>query len=213
MRAKRPGAREAIIAAATELIRVNGVAGTSISDVVTASGTSAGAIYHHFGSKERLVLEVGRQILTAPMSMIMATASDLTPEALFTAALDRVAADEDIAQLLLQIWAEAKSNPRLGAMLLREASAARQSIIGYIEGWSAEHSPETDAAAVVSAIMSLVTGYAVQRGLGLEIDLAAYRRLGVRMITDVCGPRGAGPTLPAVSVGGDGLAAGKRSGA
>ena len=111
---RRPAAREVILRAATELIRVNGVAGTSISDVITRSGTSAGAIYHHFGSKERLVLEVGRNAMAVPMTMIMATATDLSPDALFAAALDRVGEDEHTPELLLQIWAGAKSDPSRG---------------------------------------------------------------------------------------------------
>jgi AcrR family transcriptional regulator len=40
--------RQAIIDAAGELIRSHGVQGASIARLVKLSGTSAGAIYHHF---------------------------------------------------------------------------------------------------------------------------------------------------------------------
>ncbi len=189
---RRPaGAREAILRAATELIRVNGVAGTSISDVITRSGTSAGAIYHHFGSKERLVLEVGRNAMAVPMTMIMATATDLSPDALFAAALDRVGEDEHTPELLLQIWAGAKSDPSLWALLLREVATVKASIIVFIGGWCADHAPGTDPGVLASAMMSLVTGYAVQRSLGLEIDQEAYRRFGADMIVEVTSGRAA----------------------
>lgn len=187
VRAKRPGAREAIIAAATELIRLRGVAGTSISDVIAASSTSAGAIYHHFGSKERLVLEVGRAAMAVPMTMIMRTSTGLSPAELFGAALDRVTEDEDTPELLLQIWAGAKSDPGLWRLLISEVSTVKGSIITFIGGWCAEHAPGTDPAAVANILMGLITGYAVQRGLGLEVDAAAYRQLGVRLLAGVVG--------------------------
>lgn len=185
MRAKRPGAREAIIAAATELIRLHGVDGTSISDVIAASSTSAGAIYHHFGSKERLVLEVGRTAMAVPMSMIMQTSAGLSPAELFAAALDRVTEDEDTPELLLQIWAGAKSDPGLWRLLISEVGTVRGSIVTFIGGWCAEHAPGADPAAVANILMGLITGYAVQRGLGLEVDPHAYRDLGVQLLTSL----------------------------
>jgi AcrR family transcriptional regulator len=185
VRAKRPGAREAIIAAATELIRLHGVDGTSISDVIAASSTSAGAIYHHFGSKERLVLEVGRTAMAVPMSMIMQTSAGLSPAELFAAALDRVTEDEDTPELLLQIWAGAKSDPGLWRLLISEVGTVRGSIVTFIGGWCAEHAPGADPAAVANILMGLITGYAVQRGLGLEVDPHAYRDLGVQLLTSL----------------------------
>ncbi len=185
MRAKRPGAREAIIAAATELIRLHGVDGTSISDVIAASSTSAGAIYHHFGSKERLVLEVGRTAMAVPMSMIMQTSAGLSPAELFAAALDRVTEDEDTPELLLQIWAGAKSDPGLWRLLISEVGTVRGSIVTFIGGWCAEHAPGAEPAAVANILMGLITGYAVQRGLGLEVDPHAYRDLGVQLLTSL----------------------------
>nr|WP_300144311.1 TetR/AcrR family transcriptional regulator [Propionicimonas sp.] len=182
-RRRRPAAaREAIIRAATELIRVNGVAGTSISDVIAESGTSAGAIYHHFGSKERLVLEVARSAMAVPMTMIMQTSTGLSPAALFSAALDRVSEAEGIAEMLLQIWAGAKANEVLQTLLLGEVTTVKASIVQFMAGWCAEHAPGTDPEALASVIMGLITGYAVQRGLGIRIDAAAYRELGVRLL-------------------------------
>lgn len=191
-RRRPPAARDAIIRAATELIRVNGVSGTSIAEVITRSGTSAGAIYHHFGSKERLVLEVGRHAMAVPMTMIMSTATDLSPDALFAAALNRVGEDERTPELLLQIWAGAKSDPGLWALLLREVATVKASIVAFIAGWCAEHSPGTDSGVLATTIMSLVTGYAVQRSFGLEIDRVAYREFGREMISGVTAGRGTG---------------------
>ncbi len=179
---RRPGAREAIIAAATELIRVNGVAGTSIADVIAASGTSAGAIYYHFGSKERLVLEVGKTAMAVPMAMILQTSTGLSPAALFAAALERVAREEGVAEMLLQIWAGAKSDPGLERLLLTEVGTVKANIMAFIGTWCGEQGPTTDPAALANLIIGLITGFAVQRGLGVDIDPDAYRDLGVRLL-------------------------------
>ncbi len=179
---KRLAAREAILGAARELIRRNGAAGTSIADVIARSGTSAGAIYHHFGSKERLVLEVGRSVMAAPLTMIMGTSDGLSPAELFDAAFAQVSADEGTAELLLQVWAGAKSDPRLLALLLQEGGLVKGRIVGFIGVWCAEHAPHADPDALASVLMSLITGYAVQRGLGVQVDPVTYRAHAVRLL-------------------------------
>lgn len=44
--------------AAEELLARQGVAGTSVREITTAAGANLGAINYHFGSKDRLVMEV-----------------------------------------------------------------------------------------------------------------------------------------------------------
>lgn len=50
--ATRAGRRQAILDAALRLFAEHGVHGTSIEDILAASGASNGSVYHHFGSKE-----------------------------------------------------------------------------------------------------------------------------------------------------------------
>jgi len=50
--------REALLDAAEELFVKQGVAGASVRDIITAAGANLGAVNYHFGSKDRLVLEV-----------------------------------------------------------------------------------------------------------------------------------------------------------
>ena len=53
-------ARQKIIAAAAELIHKNGVVGTSVDQVLTASKTGKSQFYYYFDSKDHLVREVLR---------------------------------------------------------------------------------------------------------------------------------------------------------
>ncbi len=50
--------RERILAAATDLMYVQGVSKTSLGDVMAASGTGASQMYHYFADKDALVDEV-----------------------------------------------------------------------------------------------------------------------------------------------------------
>lgn len=50
--------REALLDAAERLLARQGVAATSTRDIIKAAGANLGAINYHFGSKDRLVLEV-----------------------------------------------------------------------------------------------------------------------------------------------------------
>jgi len=174
--------RDAIIEAAVGLIRERGVAGTSISDVIARSGTSAGAIYHHFGSKEQLVLEVGRNAIAIPMTMIMRTSPALSPADLFRAALDQVACNEHTAELLLQIWAGAQSEPALAQVLHSEVVAMRTTVRTFIGAWCAENSTQTDSDGVSDLLIGLVMGFAVQRALSLDSDPTRYRELSAQLI-------------------------------
>lgn len=50
--------RVALLDAAERLFSQNGIEGTSVREIVTAAGTNLGAINYHFGTKDRLALEV-----------------------------------------------------------------------------------------------------------------------------------------------------------
>jgi AcrR family transcriptional regulator len=50
--------RDALLAAAERLFSVNGVEGTSVRQIIKEAKVNLGAINYHFGSKERLALEV-----------------------------------------------------------------------------------------------------------------------------------------------------------
>src|SRR5260370_38459678 len=54
--ATRVGARGRILEAALEVFARKGYHGASVDDIVRASGTSKGAVYHHFPNKEAVFL-------------------------------------------------------------------------------------------------------------------------------------------------------------
>jgi AcrR family transcriptional regulator len=175
-------ARQAILDATGELIRLHGVAGTSIADVIARSGTSAGAIYHHFGSKEQLVLEVGKGAIAKPMAMILRTQPGLAPADILRSALARVAEDEGLAELLLQIWAGAKSDPALFALMREEGTAMKDLVIQFMRSWCAKNAPDADPKNLADLLLGLVMGFAVQRALTFGTDLDTYADIGAQVL-------------------------------
>ena len=56
--ARGAATRERIVSAAADLMYAQGVAGTSLADVMAASGTGTSQMYHYFADKDALVAEV-----------------------------------------------------------------------------------------------------------------------------------------------------------
>ncbi|MEU0551013.1 TetR family transcriptional regulator [Micromonospora sp. NPDC005979] len=63
---KGQATRERIVQAATDLIAVHGVAGTSTEDVRRAAGVSGSQLYHYFDSKQALIRAVITRQADAP---------------------------------------------------------------------------------------------------------------------------------------------------
>lgn len=187
-------ARQAILDSAAELIRERGVAGTSISDVVARSGTSAGAIYHHFGNKEELILEVGRATIARPLGMILETTMGLDPAGILRSALGRVAEDEGLAELLLQLWAGAQSDPALYALLNAEGRGMRRLVVQYLDFWVTQNAPDLDANTLADVLLGLVMGFAVQRALAFDTKLAAYAEMASWLLSEASAPQPGEPT-------------------
>ena len=104
--------RDEIVAAATDLIRSDGVRAASIAKIIAASGSSAGSVYHHFENKNDIVLAVARGALVEPLEAALAAHED---EALAPGALLRLMAgavldglDDELARqvfaAVIELW-------------------------------------------------------------------------------------------------------------
>lgn len=95
-RVPRGAARSLILTAATDLIRRQGFAGTSVDDLCVAAGVTKGAFFHHFASKETLGVAVVRHWTETTGAMFAAHEYNLLPDP-----LDRVLAYLDLRRSLL----------------------------------------------------------------------------------------------------------------
>ncbi|MEV4411547.1 TetR/AcrR family transcriptional regulator [Catellatospora sp. NPDC049609] len=85
------GVRERILAAATELFAEQGYAATSVQQVVDRAGVTKGGLYHYFGAKEDLLVEMYRAVFgerLAALDRIVAQGRD--PEWTLRAIIDDI---------------------------------------------------------------------------------------------------------------------------
>jgi len=87
--------RQRILETAAKLVYKNGVNGTSVDDVLSASGTGKSQFYHYFASKDALVkelIEFHRAVMPAAQETLLSNLSSLAG---IDAWLDQILADYD----------------------------------------------------------------------------------------------------------------------
>lgn len=176
---KGGSARQSILEAAADLIRERGVAATSIADIVARSGTSAGALYHHFSSKQDLVLVVGLEALEGPLQSALA-AHAVSPAELFTLAVERLNREPDGGRLLIQVWLGAAADEGLKSVLSASGEGFHLRVAEHVEQWCADH--EVDSMGAAQTIVGLVMGLVVQKALFERFDTVSYVELGRRTL-------------------------------
>ncbi len=164
--------REAILNAAEKLIRERGVGATSIADIIAASGTSAGAIYHHFEAKQDIVLAVAERALAGPIEAAVSETGPVSPAELFALAARRVVAEAHTAPLLLQVWAGAAADERLRDLLTNRADGLPAGVAAHVASWCDEHG--YDPTAVASVLVGLVIGMVTETALFPQIPIGGY---------------------------------------
>jgi TetR/AcrR family transcriptional repressor of nem operon len=79
MPAKGERTRDRIVTEASRLIQRKGLAATTVSDLVNATGLRKGSLYFHFAGKEEIGLEVLRQAREGFMAFLDGALTGDTP--------------------------------------------------------------------------------------------------------------------------------------
>ncbi len=98
--------RERILDAALSVFAGKGYHRATVDDIVRASGTSKGAVYHHFPNKEAVFLALADDFTTRLAAAVAAAIADrrgalAKVEGALTAALTTFATNERLARLIL----------------------------------------------------------------------------------------------------------------
>jgi len=179
------GARERILAAATEVLKAEGYAGLTLAKVAAKAGESKALVGYHFGSKGGLVAAVGREIA----ELVTAAVLDAVEGA------DRV--ESVIRGLMVAVDGVLDEDARVGRLYFDLASVSvvdpevRRTIAEVNEGWrevvtrlfvEAKDGP-TPARARALAVMvtASVQGLALERiDRGPSTDLRRAQELFIR---------------------------------
>ena len=157
--------RQQIVDAARARFASHGFARTSMSDLVTASGLSTGAIYRYFASKDEIVTAICEQ-----------TSGEVLPTELsFDSVLGMLdgirtrARAHDHARLVAQIYAEAALAPPLAAIVDHQLAELRSTVTSLLGDRT-----DDDAARIAEGFVAVCVGYSQQLAVRGDLDPAPF---------------------------------------
>lgn len=168
--------RVEIIAAAARRFARDGFHSTSMADVISESGLSAGAVYRYFRSKEELIGAVADTALSTAdevFGRLLADGRTPSPDEAVAAMVDGIvdrAADDpvigvDLTRIAVQGWAEALRNPALYGRVDDAYRRLREHCAEVARRWQAAGNLPADARPeqVGAAMLGMVQGFLLQR--------------------------------------------------
>jgi len=182
---KRAARRLQILEAAWICFQKQGLHATTMSDIITASGLSAGAVYSYFPSKEELILAAVKTSLGGLRERVEPVfgATPLPPPERFIADLAEAVAcftareGYDLRRIALLGWSEAMRTP-----LLRETMAGyylefRARLAAAVAHWKQAGEVQRSASEpdVAKAMLALILGFVVESAITGDVtpkDLA-----------------------------------------
>ena len=130
--------RSQIVETARECFIKHGYQKASMSDIIAATGLSAGAIYNHFSSKDEIILAAARMDM-APFDRIRAE----QPWDYVFGCL-KVLDTPKIRRHLLVTWGEAVAMPQLATVVSEQLSYLRNQSLERYRAWGAAELDFTD---------------------------------------------------------------------
>lgn len=179
----RAARRDEIADAALRAFRRGGFQGTSMADIISEAGLSAGAIYGHFASKNALVVEVASRIVGARVEEItrLAETDPMPPPPHVPRLLvDAVRREIGDPAVLLQLWGESVTDAEIRELAGRTVTRLADILRGYVSLWHqrAHGTPADDAdtlaAEQVPLLLAAVQGLVVQSALDPGFDEDGY---------------------------------------
>jgi AcrR family transcriptional regulator len=172
---------DAITGAATRVFAEKGFARATMQDIATEAGLSAGAIYRYFRSKEEIIEAMGEETVRRNAVVQEIRGQGGTIEVLngladlFFAHLKEP--DTFLGECVdLELWAEARRNPRVRESLQRGFNALFHQFTGIIRDAQArgDINPALDAESVARVMMASFEGLVVQLATGHDVDVPRY---------------------------------------
>jgi AcrR family transcriptional regulator len=175
--------RQQILDAARTCFTRTGFHATTMHDVIREADLSVGAVYRYYKSKDELVAALAEQVVDAITARVGEVVA-LDPPLPLDQTLERVIAvmepqlgPDGMFRIALQLWSEALRSPALAELVVSLYSRLRLQFIGYAKS---AH-PQANAEQVATVLVSIIQGYALQRVLTGQPDVAAYLS-GVRAL-------------------------------
>lgn len=161
---RRAETERRVLDAAMTLIAAHGSRSITLAQVGEAAGYSRGIVYHHFGSREKLLAAVMADAQRFAVPAYGGDGLDFLSE-LVAAYLDNVVNRSPAARAFLQLWAEATADEVLTPLFARQDADFRAFLADRIRTGVADGTVRADADPAAAAVYLV----ALLRGIGLQL--------------------------------------------
>jgi len=176
----RKAQEDRFVDAARRCFTRSGVEGTSMEDIRTEAGVSAGLMYRYFGSKDEMI----RAAIAGSLDefvVLVAKAGEskraATPEGYLRLLLDNLrqfrhsSPGVDLFKLAIQGWAHAQARPEAQDVIAESLARQLESYRAAATRWTTTRKAPVAARVIAAAVI----GYIVQSAFSeTEIDVAQY---------------------------------------
>ncbi len=181
----KEGRREEILDAATTCFASRGFQGTSMGDIIEASGLSTGAIYSYFKSKREIAVAVAQRAIgtyaqSAMIDFIESEEDIASPSDLVRVFFTEFQQRGIPASIIVQLWGEAINDDAFHTMMLGQVGALFDSTRDVIARWGVvtgrvnEGNAGSWAESIIPALMALFQGFIAQKALFPDFSEDAY---------------------------------------
>jgi AcrR family transcriptional regulator len=162
---RRAETERRVLDAAMALIARSGSRAVTLAEVGEAAGYSRGIVYHHFGSRERLLEAVVDEAQRFDVPAYQGDGLDHLAR-IIEAYLRNVVRRTPSARAFLQLWGEAiAADPVLSPLFARRDADFRQLLANVVRQGVADGSIRPDANPAAAAVLIV----ALVRGTGLQL--------------------------------------------
>ncbi|MEU0507047.1 TetR/AcrR family transcriptional regulator [Nocardia sp. NPDC005998] len=174
--------RATILAAAAHCFATKGLHSTSMPDICTQAGMSAGGVYRYFASKEELIEELADTVM-APVLRVLHTALDSDPVPRPAEVIDLIhdtllidSPPTTSSALMLQLWSEVAGNARVRESQRRYMTELLDVLSGFTRRWA--QLDDESALATANALVAMSMGtFLVQNVLEADMPTTSTRKL------------------------------------
>jgi AcrR family transcriptional regulator len=165
----RDARRRQILDAARRCFTRGGFEATSMQDIFTEAGLSAGAVYCHFSGRDEIITAIVDEVIDEIISAFDVSVDDDDPPTLddvfqhFFDTLERA----DLARIAIAVWAEAVRDPALRRSLSARYRRMRENVTRLVQLHQNHGTidPEVPARQVVHVLTALGPAFLHQRAL------------------------------------------------
>jgi TetR/AcrR family transcriptional regulator, transcriptional repressor of aconitase len=177
---QRQARRDQILVATWRCFSRRGIHPTSMDEIVREANLSAGAVYLYYKSKDELILAAIATYIQKLRELLLPilTREDAFPPSLFVRELTKAIVshtqrnDLDLNVVMLMIWSEAQSNPKVKELLAGAQRKYRDALTGVVRKWQkgGHIAAKGTPASIGKAMLSFFLGFIVQSAMIGEID-------------------------------------------